>query len=103
MTFDTGFDGVERHGANGDLIHQFLSPPLNRRNDDCDGSPDARARLLRETVAVVDEATPLTRVGLSVSPFADDNNVRDPDLDQNCQPLARFSRCRPFSAAARKR
>lgn len=74
-----GFDGVEIHGANGYLIHEFLSSALNRRDDEYGGSPEGRARLLRETIAAVADALPLERVGLRLSPFADYNNVRDPD------------------------
>jgi N-ethylmaleimide reductase len=83
-----GFDGVEIHGANGYLIHEFLSPTLNRRRDGYGGSPEGRVRLLREIVAAVAEGMPRKRVGLRLSPFADYNNVRDPDPGQTYGYLA---------------
>jgi 2,4-dienoyl-CoA reductase-like NADH-dependent reductase (Old Yellow Enzyme family) len=43
-----GVDGVEIHGAHGDLIGQFLSPALNHRTDEYGGSLDNRTRFLRE-------------------------------------------------------
>ena len=46
-----GFDGVELHGAHSYLICQFLSPDLNRRDDQYGGSAENRARLLRETIS----------------------------------------------------
>ena len=48
---DIGFDAIELHGANGYLPHQFLSPHLNRREDEYGGSPEKRARFALEVLA----------------------------------------------------
>lgn len=55
---DAGFDVVELHGAHGYLLHSFLSPLTNRREDGYGGDLSGRSRLLREVAAAVRAALP---------------------------------------------
>jgi len=48
-----GFDVVEVHAAHGYLVHEFLSPLVNTRDDGYGGSFDNRARLAFEVVDAV--------------------------------------------------
>jgi 2,4-dienoyl-CoA reductase-like NADH-dependent reductase (Old Yellow Enzyme family) len=54
---ETGFSGVQVHGAHGYLISQFLSPSANHRTDEWGGSLENRARFLRAIVGAVREST----------------------------------------------
>ncbi|TFD06861.1 alkene reductase [Cryobacterium sandaracinum] len=69
-----GLDGVEIHSANGYLLHEFLSPASNQRDDIYGGSPQNRARFVVEVVTAVAEAIGAGRVGIRVSP---EHNIQD--------------------------
>jgi 2,4-dienoyl-CoA reductase-like NADH-dependent reductase (Old Yellow Enzyme family) len=53
-----GFRALELHAAHGYLLHEFLSPLSNRREDAYGGSFAGRTRLLREVLAAVREVWP---------------------------------------------
>lgn len=50
---EAGFDVLEIHAAHGYLIHEFLSPHANRRNDQYGGSEENRMRFAVEVVECV--------------------------------------------------
>ncbi len=70
---DTGMDGVEIHGANGYLLHQFLSPNSNLREDSYGGSPEKRFRLIEEILRAVADEIGADRVAIRLSP---QNNIQ---------------------------
>jgi 2,4-dienoyl-CoA reductase-like NADH-dependent reductase (Old Yellow Enzyme family) len=58
---DAGFDICEIHGAHGYLIHQFLSPLANRRNDGYGGDLSGRMRFGLEIAEAVRAVWPQDR------------------------------------------
>jgi len=56
-----GLDAVQLHGAHGYLLHQFLSPLSNRRDDEYGGSPENRMRFPLEVFDAVRAAFPAER------------------------------------------
>ncbi|MFL2541024.1 MAG: NADH:flavin oxidoreductase/NADH oxidase [Candidatus Latescibacterota bacterium] len=55
---DAGYDIIEIHGAHGYLIHQFLSPVSNHRNDAYGGDRAGRMRFALEVAEVVRDTWP---------------------------------------------
>jgi 2,4-dienoyl-CoA reductase-like NADH-dependent reductase (Old Yellow Enzyme family) len=56
--FAAGFRTIELHAAHGYLLHQFLSPLSNHRDDAYGGSFENRTRLVREVTEAVRSAWP---------------------------------------------
>jgi 2,4-dienoyl-CoA reductase-like NADH-dependent reductase (Old Yellow Enzyme family) len=55
---DAGFRVIEIHAAHGYLLHEFLSPLSNRREDSYGGSFERRTRIVREVVEEVRRVWP---------------------------------------------
>ncbi len=53
-----GFEIAEVHAAHGYLLHEFLSPVTNDREDDYGGSFEDRTRIVREVTRAVREVWP---------------------------------------------
>ncbi|MBT4521336.1 MAG: NADH:flavin oxidoreductase [Halieaceae bacterium] len=65
----SGFDGIEIHGAHGYMIGQFLSPSINLRQDQYGGSPENRARILFEIIEGIRSAcSDNFMLGVRISP-----------------------------------
>nr|WP_276610669.1 alkene reductase [Kineococcus siccus] len=76
---DAGFDGVELHSANGYLLHEFLSPAANRRDDSYGGTPGHRARLPLEAATAIAAEVGAGRVGVRISPAHGIQDAFEPD------------------------
>ena len=62
-----GFDVIEVHAAHGYLLHQFLSPISNQREDEYGGSLENRMRFPLEVFEAVRKTAPDTPVGVRFS------------------------------------
>lgn len=63
-----GFEAIELHCAHGYLLHEFLSPLVNKRTDQYGGSLENRLRLPLEVIRAMRAAMPTTiPLGVRVS------------------------------------
>lgn len=60
VAVEAGVDVIEIHAAHGYLLHQFLSPVTNQRDDEYGGDFDNRIRILREVATAIRSEIPPT-------------------------------------------
>jgi N-ethylmaleimide reductase len=77
---DAGCDGVEIHGANGYLVHQFFSDRANVRTDGYGGAPRNRIRFAVEIAEAIAAEVGPEHTAIRISPLAayQDAPVSDP-------------------------
>jgi N-ethylmaleimide reductase len=79
-----GADGVEIHGANSYLVHQFIAPSANTRSDQYGGSIENRARFGIEVATAIAEEIGAGRTAIRLSPGLAMNGIDEgtegPDL-----------------------
>lgn len=73
-----GFDAVQLHGGHGYILHDFLSPYGNRRNDNWGGSLENRCRIVELIINGIKENTNLP-VWIKIS--AEDNRKNGMNID----------------------
>lgn len=77
---EAGFDFVEVHAAHGYLLHEFLSPITNKRDDEYGGSLENRGRLLAQVITEVRKYWPSHKpLGIRVSAIDYDEGGLTPE------------------------
>jgi N-ethylmaleimide reductase len=81
---EAGADGIEIHGANAYLIHQFIAPNANTRSDEYGGSIENRARFAIEVAQAIAEEIGADRTAIRLSPgmkmWGIDEGAEGPEL-----------------------
>lgn len=72
-----GFDGVQIHAANGQLMDQFLRDGSNARVDEYGGCIENRIRLLGQVTRAVADAVGADRTAVRLSPNGESYGVDD--------------------------
>jgi N-ethylmaleimide reductase len=86
---EAGADGVEIHGANGYIVHQFLSDNVNQRTDNYGGSVANRIRFAVEVAAAVADKIGAGRTGIRIAPGNKFNDIVETHIREVYEPLVR--------------
>jgi NADPH2 dehydrogenase len=82
---EAGFDGLELHGNNGELLDQFIQDVSNQRDDEYGGSIENRNRFAVDITKAVVAAVGAHHVGFRISPLSTWNSMRMED------PISQFT------------
>lgn len=78
---EAGLDGIELAASHGLHLAQFLSPDVNRRDDEFGGSEEKRFRFIREVVAAIRKAIgPDPVIGIRISAHEDEPTGLDTQM-----------------------
>ena len=86
---EAGFDAVQLHGGHGYLIHDFLSPYGNRRNDKWGGNTENRCRIIELIIKGIKEKTKLP-VWIKIS--AQDNRKNGMNISSSVEICKRLEK-----------
>ncbi|MCH5314407.1 MAG: NADH:flavin oxidoreductase [Eubacterium sp.] len=78
-----GFDGVQLHAGHGYLLHDFLSPYGNRRNDGWGGSIENRCKIVKLIIKGIKEKTDNMPVWIKLS--ATDNRKNGMNINDSIE------------------
>lgn len=84
-----GFDAVQLHGGHGYILHDFLSPYGNRRDDNWGGSLENRCRIVECIIKGIKEKTNLP-VWIKIS--AEDNRKNGMRIDSSVEICKRLEK-----------
>jgi len=84
-----GANGVEIHGANGYLVHQFLSDNANLRTDRYGGLVENRIRFAVEVASAVADEIGAGRTGIRISPGNPFNDIVETNVPKVYEMLVR--------------
>jgi N-ethylmaleimide reductase len=84
-----GFDGVEIHGANGYLVHQFFSTNANLRSDNWGGSVAGHIRFGVEVAKAVTAKIGPAKVGFRISPANPFNSISEDNIEETYEALVK--------------
>lgn len=90
FAIEAGFEGMEVHIGHGHLLHQFLSPAANVRQDDWGGNPENRLRYPLQVVETLLDAIG-GRVPLGIRASVDDLMPDGLGPDEQRAIIARFA------------
>jgi N-ethylmaleimide reductase len=82
-----GFDGVEIHGANGYLVHQFISTNVNLRTDQWGGSVEGRIKFPVEVAKAVSARIGADKTGFRISPTNPFNGIAEEGFEATYEAL----------------